>query len=82
MHKIRKDFTGEDLNALAAAHGVTGTVVVQSDQTEAETSWLRKQAEEYPIIQGVVGWIDLGADNVEERLAYFSRQWTKEGRLS
>ena len=71
MQKIRKDFTGEDLNALAVMHGITGTVLVQVDQTEEHTLWLLEQAERYPIIKGVVGWVDLMADNVEERLVYF-----------
>ena len=73
MQKLREDFTGEDLNTLASKHGLTGTVLVQVDQSEEESLWLLEQAEKYPIIKGVVGWVDLIADNVEERLAYFSR---------
>ena len=73
MEKIKADFTGQSITSLASCYGVTGTVLVQVDQTEAETLWLLDQAQKYEIIKAVVGWLDLRADNVGERLSYFNR---------
>ena len=73
MERIKHDFTGQSITSLASSQGVAGTVLIQVDQTEAETLWLLDQAEKYEIIKAVVGWVDLRADNVEERLAYFKK---------
>ena len=50
-----------------------GCVSVQADQSEEETHFLLQLAEENDFIKGVVGWIDLRAENLEERLEYFSQ---------
>jgi len=46
---------------------------VQADQSEAETFFLLDLAGRHKMIQGVVGWVDLCADNVAERLLAFSK---------
>jgi L-fuconolactonase len=46
---------------------------VQADQSEAETEFMLSLAGENAFIKGVVGWVDLRADNLSERLAYFSK---------
>jgi L-fuconolactonase len=46
---------------------------VQAAQTEAETEFLLHLAAEHSFIKGVVGWVDLRADNAAERIAYFAQ---------
>ena len=73
MEVIRKDFLPKDLKPILDANGVTGCIAVQADQSEEETEFLLKCAQENPFLKGVVGWVDLRAVNVEDRLAYYSR---------
>lgn len=73
MAVIQRDFLPTDLEPVLNANGVSGCVVVQADQSEAETLFLLELAEQHPFIRGVVGWVDLQATDVAERLAYFCR---------
>ncbi len=73
MAVIRKSFLPADLEPIIKSNGVIGTVAVQADQTEAETNFLLGLAEEYDLIKGVVGWVDLRANNIDERLAYYAQ---------
>lgn len=72
MAVIRRDFLPPDLKPELTKAGFNGTVAVQAPQTEAETSFLLELADHYSFIKGVVGWIDLQAADVEERLAVFA----------
>jgi L-fuconolactonase len=72
MTSIRRDFKGEELAKVLSEHDVSGTVLVQVDQSEAETFWLVEQAIKFPFILGVVGWVDLRSDQIPHRLAHFS----------
>lgn len=72
MSAIRKDFLPDDLEKVLKQHNFSGSVVVQSDQSEEENSFQLENAKENDFIKGIVGWVDLQADNVEERLAYYS----------
>lgn len=76
MSVIQKDFMPHDIYPLLQQNGFTGSVVVQSDQSEDENSFQLKNADENDFIKGVVGWIDLQAEHVEDRLKYYS-QFTK-----
>ena len=79
MAVIRKDFLPADLAPIIKSNGVTGTVAVQADQTEKETDFLLALADEYGFIKGVVGWVDLRAINISERLAYYAQFNTLKG---
>ncbi|GAB3937406.1 amidohydrolase family protein [Mucilaginibacter myungsuensis] len=72
MGVIRRDFSPADLWPVLTVNGMEGTVAVQADQTEAETEYLLQLAEENDFIKGVVGWIDLQADDIDERLKHYS----------
>ena len=72
MSVIKRDFTPENLKPVLAKNGFCGCVAVQADQSEGETEKLLKYAEEYDFIKGVVGWIDLTSEELEDRLKYFS----------
>lgn len=78
MRVLRRDFSPEDLKPILDTNNIDGCIAVQADQSEAETQFLLELAEENDFIKGVVGWVDLCAPNVEERLTYFSRnKWFK-----
>jgi L-fuconolactonase len=68
MSAIRKDFLPKDFESILKQNGINGSVLVQVDQTEAENEFQLKNAEENNFVKGVVGWVDLQATNVEERL--------------
>ena len=72
MKVIRKDFLPKDLKLILDDNKVDGCIAVQADQSEEETIFLLECAKENLFIKGVVGWVDLKAKNVEERLEYFS----------
>lgn len=73
MKVIQRDFLPEDLAPVLASNGIDGCVAVQADQSEEETRFLLSLADEHDFIKGVVGWIDLRADNLSERLTFFSK---------
>lgn len=70
---ISKDFSPEDLEPLLTQHDLDGCIAVQAEQSEEETVKLLELANTYTYIKGVVGWVDLKAENVEERLELYSR---------
>ena len=71
MSVIRKDFLPNDLQSIYQSNNVTGCVGVQVNQTEEENKFFLDFAEQFDFIKGVVGWVNLMAENVEERLAYW-----------
>lgn len=73
MEVIRHDFLPSDLKPLLDANEILGCVAVQADQSEAETDFLLDLASEHDFIQGVVGWVDLCLEQINERLDYYSQ---------
>ncbi len=73
MSAIQKDFMPKDIFPLLQQHEFTGTVVVQSDQSEEENMFQLKNAAQYDFIKGIVGWVDLQAGNIEDRLSYYAQ---------
>ncbi len=73
MQVIRRDFLPDDLKPLLQQQQINGCITVQADQSEYETMFLLEHASSNDFIKGVVGWVNLSADNVEERLEYFSQ---------
>lgn len=69
MGAIDADFTPDDLAEALAGQGVTGTVVVQSVQEEAETVGLLDLAARTPVVRGVVGWVGLAEAGVADAVA-------------
>ncbi len=68
MSVIRQDFMPSDLEKVYAKNGIDGCLAVQADQTLEETNFLLWLSAKYGFIKGVVGWVDLRADNVNEIL--------------
>ncbi len=74
MAVIRKDFLPADLEPLLTQHQISGCVAVQADQTNAETDFLVTLAQQHDFIKGVVGWVDLRANDIAEKLAQYQSQ--------
>ena len=73
MAILKKGYLPEQLIPELLANGIDGCVAVQADQSEAETLFLLEMADRNSEIRGVVGWTDLCAENVAERLRFFSQ---------
>lgn len=73
MQAIRKDFLPGDLETVLRRNGMDGCVAVQADQSEEETAFLLACAARHSFVKGVVGWVDLCAANVEDRLSFFAK---------
>ena len=79
MRVIRRDFLPEQAAPLLAAACIDGAVAVQADQTEAETDFLLTLADGNSLIRGVVGWIDLRAADLDEKLAWWKGRTALKG---
>jgi L-fuconolactonase len=66
---LLRDFTEAELRPQAAAAGVTATVVVQTVTEPGETPEFLALADGSDLVAGVVGWVDLQADDVTDALA-------------
>ena len=73
MQILREDYLPGTLSTTLKRNGVDGCIAVQADQSELETLFLYELAKTYPIIKGVVGWVDLLGDDVQNRLNYFTQ---------
>ena len=71
MAAIQRDFMPEDLGPILKKQHIDGCIAVQADQSEAETEFLLNLAEKHDFIKGVVGWVDLRANDIAKRLEYF-----------
>ena len=69
---IRRDYLPADLQPLLARCGLDGAIAVQARQSVEESRWLLELADQHPLIKGVVGWVDLHSDRVEDELARFA----------
>jgi L-fuconolactonase len=70
---IHRDFGPDDLAPLLQAAGVDGTVLVQSLASVAETRALLALAQATPFVRGVVGWVDMKADDAVDAIADLAR---------
>jgi L-fuconolactonase len=73
MKILRQDYLPEHLSLSLKRNEVDGCIAVQADQSELETHFLVELAKTHPVIKGVVGWIDLQSEKIEDRLHYFSQ---------
>lgn len=73
MKVLQQDYLPQTISSVFKRNGIDGCVAVQVDQAEVETLFLVELAKTHDIIKGVVGWVDLQNENMEERLQYFSQ---------
>src|SRR5260370_16505049 len=72
MAVLKRDFLPQDLAPELKTGGIDGCIAVQADQSEKETLFLLELAAKHKFVRGVVGWVDLCAPDVAERLEFFS----------
>jgi L-fuconolactonase len=73
MKVLKRDYLPADLLPELRANGMDGCIAVQADQSEQETEFLLKLADQHDVIKGVVGWVDLQSPEISERLQHFSQ---------
>ena len=73
MKILQQDYLPEHLSLTLKRNEVDGVIAVQADQSEVETRFLVELSKTHSIIKGVVGWLDLRAANLEEKLSEFSQ---------
>ncbi|WP_294765332.1 amidohydrolase family protein [uncultured Rhodoferax sp.] len=71
MPALQRDCMPVDCEAAMRAAGVDAVVAVQARTLAAETDFLLRVADHNPEVIGVVGWADLAAPDLEQRL----EQW-------
>lgn len=69
MAVLRADYLPSTLLPILQQHHFDGSVVVQSDQSPAENLFQLKNAADNTFVKGVVGWVDLQAEDIEDQLA-------------
>ena len=65
---LRRDCLPDEARREMAGAGFDACVAVQARQTLEETRWLLSLADAHPSIAGVVGWVDLQADDARRQL--------------
>lgn len=73
MTLLKRDFLPSHLTPHVASIGFDGTIAVQARQSIEETEWLLGLAEKSELIKGVVGWVPLCSNSVDDHLKRFSK---------
>lgn len=76
---IHRDFLPEDMEPLLAAAGIDGTVLVQTMENEADTTFMLEVATRHSFIKGVVGWTDLKAADAPSAIERLARNTALKG---
>jgi len=71
---LKKNFTPSELKPLLDEAGMDGCISVQARQNRIENEFLLKFSEKLGFVKGVVGWVDLQADDVEKDLEELSER--------
>ena len=72
MTKLQRNFLPSHLYREFKKNGIDFCVSVQARQTIQETKWLLELAQNNSFIKGVVGWVDLKSNSVEQELEQFA----------
>jgi L-fuconolactonase len=68
---LRWDLSPKDQRSFLAPNDIEGCVAIQTKPSEKETDYLIAFAKQWRFIKGVVGWIDLEANDIRERLEWY-----------
>jgi L-fuconolactonase len=71
MAVIQRNFLPEDFRPILSENKIDGSVIVQSDQSKEENIFQLANALQHDFVKGVVGWVDLQAENLSEHLEYY-----------
>ena len=73
MKVLKRSYLPGEFQEEILKAGVGGTIVVQARQMLEETLWLLDLSDRHSFIKGVVGWVDLCAEDLEDQLELLSR---------
>lgn len=73
LSPLKRDFLPEELGILLKNENIFGSISVQARQSERENDFLLELAENNTFIKGVVGWIDIKSEKIEERLNFYKK---------
>ena len=79
MNILQRDFLPADFLPIIQNSGIDGVVMVQADQSEAETNFLLECARSNDVFKGVVGWIDIASDQLENKLEKYQSELLLKG---
>ena len=79
MAAIQQDFMPHHLKPVLDDFNIDGCILVQVDQTEAENDFLLELADEHDFIKGVISWVDLMADDIDEQLSILNQHEKLKG---
>ena len=65
---LRRDFLPDELGTELQTAGIDACIAVQATQVVYETRWLLELAERHPFIAGVIGWVDLQAEDAASHI--------------
>ena len=66
--RIHRDFGPDNLAVEALGADLAGTVLVQSQPSDADTDWMLALADDHSLVRAVVGWGDLAAPDAPGRI--------------
>ena len=73
MKILQQDYLPQAIETTLEENSVDGCVAVQAAQSELETDFLVQLAKNHSFIKGIVGWVDLQNDNINERLQHYTQ---------
>lgn len=69
---IYRDFGLNEYLHLAQSAGITGSVLMQSQESDADTNYLLAVAAQSEFIKALVGWVDLAGESAPARIAHLA----------
>jgi L-fuconolactonase len=66
---LDRAFGAADVVAEAGTLELAGAVLVQAQPTDADTDWMLALATDEPLVQAVIGWVDLSHPDAARRIA-------------
>ena len=70
---LYKDFLPHSFEEVLSKNGVKQSVAVQAHQSIEEANWLLDLSDQYDFIAGVVGWVNLQSDCLEDQLTELTK---------
>jgi len=79
LDALKQNFMPDDLVSLLVKAGMEGSIAVQAREVRAETDFLLALAKNHESIKGVVGWLDLCAEDVEASIESYHENSALKG---
>lgn len=73
MKVIQRDFLGEDFKKNLTSEDEIFAIAVQADQSLAENELLLQEAQTHSFIKGIIGWVDLESEDLENQLKEYAK---------